>query len=47
MRCGEFDRVDSFCLKGGKDVHEPEKLRYCIGYTGRIPAPSAIEEVEA
>lgn len=36
-RCGEFDKVDSYCLSGEKDIHEPSKLRYCIGYKGKIP----------
>ena len=36
VRCGEFDKVDSYCLGGGKDVHEPSKLRYCSGYKGKI-----------
>jgi len=32
VRCEEFDSSDSYCLKGHKDIYEPKKLRYCIGF---------------
>lgn len=31
-RCTVFDRVDSWCVDGGKDIQEPEKLIYCSGF---------------
>lgn len=34
VRCEEFDSSsDSYCLKGHKDIYEPMKLRYCVGFT--------------
>ena len=33
VRCDGYDEKDVFCLPGGKDIHEPMKLRYCAGFT--------------
>lgn len=32
IRCGEYDEKDSYCIKGQKDIYEPNKLRYCSGF---------------
>lgn len=32
IRCGEYDVKDKFCIPGEKNIHEPMKLRYCVGF---------------
>ena len=32
IRCSEYDKKDEYCLSGGKNIFEPKKLRYCIGF---------------
>lgn len=32
IRCEEYDKRDTYCLGGLKDIHEPKKLRYCTGF---------------
>ena len=31
-RCEEYDEKDKYCVGGGKDIYEPMKLIYCIGF---------------
>jgi len=31
-RCREYDEKDKYCVGGGKDIYEPMKLIYCIGF---------------
>lgn len=31
-RCSGFDKIDSWCVPGGKDIQEPQKLMYCTGF---------------
>ncbi len=33
VRCEEHDAHDEWCIRGQKDIYEPLKLRYCIGFT--------------
>jgi len=32
IRCDDFDPKDSYCVAGLKDIQEPKKLIYCIGF---------------